>query len=402
MATVRSVQIGNCIYLDYNATTPVYPEVARAIHKYLEPECCGNPSSIHIYGRQTKAALSTAREQVARLINAFPDEIIFTSCGTESDHHAIWGTIVRWKRRYPCTTPHVIASEIEHPAVIEYLNLLSEMRLLSWSTVPVDSEGIVNPDSIAQELEHHKGKVALVTIMHSNNEVGSIQPIREISDIIRASKQDILFHSDAAQSIGKVLVDVENLGVDLLTIVGHKFGAPKGIAALYLRKGVGQYGVFLAGGGQENGRRAGTENVAYAVGLGVASEIVMNELPILHPIFERLRSLLEEGLRDRFDIIVHGPADPLRRLPNTLSISLGGIVASSLLTTLKDDVAASAGAACHSVHGGDAVVSKVLEAMDIDKSTALGTLRFSVGRYTTEEEVERAVVLIARAAEFTQ
>jgi len=401
----------------------------------------GNPSSIHTYGTNSKQALDTARNQVAALINApHPSSVIFTSCGTESDTHAIWGAITAWKKKktknhahknITTTTanndndiPHIITSTIEHPAVLEYLKSLEEMSLITWSAVGVDSKGVVNAQDVEAELVKYcpqninysiikegggVNPLALVTIMHSNNEVGSIQPIAEISTICK--KYGVLFHTDAAQSIGKTSIDIQSLGADMMTIVGHKFGAPKGIAALYIAPGT-DVGSLLHGGSQEFQRRAGTENIPYCVALGAACVIVKNELDETMKHMCVLRARLLDGMKaalgDVVPLHIHGPIDDDDgdkngnngivsncRLPNTLSISISCIIASELLRDLKDKLAASSGAACHSGHSGGATVSSVLRAMGVGEEVGVGTIRFSVGRHTTEDDVDRGVELIS-------
>ncbi|KAG7670899.1 hypothetical protein Ndes2526A_g01318 [Nannochloris sp. 'desiccata'] len=386
----------SCVYLDYNATTPIFPEVAEAMKPYLTE--FGNPSSNHPYGRKCKQAVELARQQVARLINAQPSEIYFCSCGTEADNWAIWGAIVASRAQNPMLMPHVVTSAIEHPAILEQLKMLQGLGLVSYTTVGVNSEGIVNVTDLLEALETPSTRPCLLTIMHSNNEVGSLQPIAEVAKLAQCT--GILVHSDAAQSIGKVPVDVKQLGVDMLTLVGHKFGAPKGVAALYIKDGVSKTKVsnFLCGGGQENGRRAGTENVLLIVGLGKAAEIAYNELERTknHMAYLRneLQRLLKEQTPEGLKVQVNGPIDPQLRLPNTLSISFNGISSSQLLSELSEEVAASAGAACHS--SNSPVISSVLAAMQVPNEYALGTLRLSVGRHTTEEDVKRGADLIIK------
>jgi cysteine desulfurase len=381
-----------CIYLDYSATTPIFPEVAEAMKPYLTE--FGNPSSNHPYGRKCKEAVELARQHVAHLVNAQPSEIYFCSCGTEADNWAIWGAIAAYRKENPGAMPHVLTSAIEHPAVLEQLKMLEGLGLVTYTVVGVNSEGIVYLDSIMSSVTP---QTCLITLMHSNNEVGSLQPIAKVAAFARS--KGILMHSDAAQSIGKVHVDVKELGVDMLTIVGHKFGAPKGVAALYIKDGVPETKVsnFLCGGGQENGRRAGTENVLLIVGLGKAAEIAYNELErtknhMAHLRIE-LKRLLIEGT-DESCVQVNGPVDSQWKLPNTLSISFKGISSSQLLGELSEVLAASAGAACHSSDGP--IISSVLSAMQVPNEYALGTLRLSVGRHTTEEDVKRGADLIIK------
>ncbi|KAL4448398.1 hypothetical protein ABPG75_005617 [Micractinium tetrahymenae] len=376
-----------CIYLDWNATTPVFPEVAEAMRPYLT--AFGNPSSAHAYGRPCNEAVDLARRQVAAMVGAEPGEVHFTSCGTEADAWAIWGAVMAARKRHGNgVLPHVVSSCIEHPAVVETLASLAAQGLLTHTAVPVNEEGLVSPADVAAAI---RPETVLVTVMHSNNEVGSVQPIAELAALAR--ERGVLMHSDAAQSLGKVAVDVKELGVDMLTIVGHKFGAPKGVAALYIRQGV-QIERLLCGGGQEFGRRAGTESVLLLVGLGTAAAIVSRELPATAAHMAALRDSLQEQLLAGLPAgtaRVNGPAEPAARLPNTLSIGIAGIQASTLLAELSDRLAASAGAACHS-NGG--AVSAVLRAMGVPTQPALGTLRLSVGRHTTQADVDAAAQMI--------
>ncbi|GBF95040.1 cysteine desulfurase [Raphidocelis subcapitata] len=390
------------IYLDYNATTPVFPEAAEAMRPFLL-EGFGNPSSGHAYGRRTAAAVAAARASVAALVGAAgPDEVHFCGCGTEADAWAIEGAVFAARRR-GAARPHVVTSAIEHPAVLATLAALEERGLACYTAVPVSAEGLVDPRTVAAAVR--PGETVLVT-------VGSIQPIAEIAEVARAA--GALMHTDAAQSIGKargagagllaqtlwVEVDVGRLGVDALTIVGHKFGAPKGMAALYIRRGV-QLDSLLFGGGQEHGRRAGTESVLLIAGLGAAAEAAQRELPALASHMRATRAALAAALLSGLPpgaARVNGPADGARRLPNTLSVSLRGVDAGALLAGLGDRVAASAAAACHSAAGGAA--SHVLRAMGAadDADYARGALRLSTGRHTTAEEAARAAALIRAAA----
>lgn len=378
-----------CIYLDYNATTPIWPEVAEAMAPYFSN--FGNPSSAHPYGRTCKAAVENARSQVAALVNAQPEEIYFCSCGTEADNWAIWGAVASYRRANPGVTPHVITSAIEHPAILEQLESLRDLGLLEFTAVAVGADGIVSCDAIVAALTD---TTCLITLMHSNNEVGSLQPVAEVAAL--GKSKGILVHSDAAQSIGKVLVDVRALDVDMLTIVGHKFGAPKGVAALYIREGT-QIDRFLCGGGQERGRRAGTENVILITGLGKAAEIAKEELPRTAQHMSRLRDLLKDLLISGVPegtVQVNGPADLSQRLNNTLSISFRNVVSSELLSELSEELAASAGAACHS--SGGPTISSVLWAMGVPQEWALGTLRLSVGRHSTEQDVRNGAEIILK------
>jgi cysteine desulfurase NifS/selenium donor protein len=370
----------NPIYLDYNATTPIAPEVAEAMRPYLY-EQFGNPSSSHWYGAQTRKAVERARGQVAALLDCRPDEIIFTSGGTESNNHAIKGAARAGRAR----GDHIVTSAIEHPAVSEVCRNL-EQDGFRVSYLPVDGQGLVDP----AELDRAIGpRTVLVSIMHANNEIGTVQPIAELASIAR--KRGVLFHTDAAQSVGKLPCRVGELGVDLLSVAGHKLYAPKGVGALYIRRGV-RLEKQIHGADHEQNLRAGTENVLLVVGLGQACELAARDLDAGAAHSRRMRDRLHEGLeRELGGLRLNG--HPERRLPNTLSICFSGVEADTLLAELEG-VAASAGAACHS----DAVeLSPVLSAMKVPREQAMGTIRFSTGRPTTADEIDRAVAAIAAA-----
>lgn len=369
------------VYLDYNATTPHAPEVVAALSAFLDSHF-GNPSSTHRYGAVTRAAVVQARSQVAGLLNAKPDEIVFTSGGTESNNYAIRGAALAAAQR----GRHIITSQIEHPAVTEVCRQLeTEGFEVTW--LPVDGDGLVHVDEVEAAI---RPDTILITLMHANNEVGTIQPIQAVGETAR--RHGITFHTDAAQSAGKIPTDVHELEVDLLTIAGHKLYAPKGVGALYIREGITLH-PLMHGAGQEHGRRPGTENVLEIVGLGAACEIAGRDLAMNMARMRESRDQLERGLREKIaDIRVNG--HPERRLPNTLSISIPGVNANELLTTIEPYVAASAGAACHS---GEVQISHVLRAMGVPVDCARGTLRLSTGRHTTREEVREAVMAIADA-----
>ena len=362
------------IYLDYNATTPIDPEVAESMLPYLN-EYFGNPSSSHRIGMQAKRAVEKARNQIADLLNCQTYEIVFTSCGTESNNYAIKGTAFANRSR----GNHIITSTIEHPAVTEVCKYL-ETQGFEITYIPVDEFGMVEPRDIETAIT---SKTTLITIMHANNEVGTIQPIEEIAEI--AKKKKIIFHTDAAQSIGKITTQVDKLGVDLLSITGHKLYAPKGIGALYIQEEI-QLEKFMHGGNQEQDLRAGTENVLEIVGLGKACEIAKRDLEKNKQIMKQTRDKLQEELFNELnDIKLNG--HPKKRLPNTLNLSFKNLEADYILSTFKN-VAASAGAACHAT---DITISPVLEAMNIPIEYAKGTIRFSTGKMTTNEEIEQAV-----------
>ena len=371
------------IYLDYNATTPHDPEVVAAMRPFLE-EVFGNPSSSHYYGIKPKQAVIRAREQIASLLNCQPEEIFFTSGGTESNNHAIKGITEACRDR----GNHFITSRIEHPAVLEVGTYL-EQNGFEVTYLPVDEYGMVNVSDVASAITP---KTTLISIMHANNEVGTIQPIREISKLAKEKK--IIMHTDAAQSIGKIPVKVDKLGVDLLTVAGHKVYAPKGIGALYIRKGVSA-STFMHGAGQEMGKRAGTENVLEIVGLGRACEIAKRDLDRNKTHMQTMRDRLYVGIKKGCQQVkLNG--HPEKRLPNTLSLSFLDLEANRILEKISVAVAASAGAACHS----DTVeVSHVLKAMNIPIDWAKGTLRLTTGRMTTKAEIDSAVQIICAAVE---
>lgn len=369
------------IYLDYNATTPHDPEVLAVMRPFFEGHF-GNPSSSHWFGIQTKNALENARSHVASLVDSESSEIVFTSGGTESNNYAIEG--VAFARR--SMGNHIITTQIEHPAVTEVCKFLEEHGF-KVSYLPVDEFGIVSVSDVERAIT---SQTILITIMHANNEVGSIQPIEEISELAR--EHGIIMHTDAAQSVGKIPTDVRLLGVDLLSIAGHKLYAPKGIGALYIRRGL-ELTKLIHGAGHERGKRAGTENILGIVGLGKACEIARRDLEKNITHMRTMRDKLHNGLRERTeDIKLNG--HPKMRLPNTLSLSFQGLDANRFLSEIKEYVAASAGAACHSE--GDEI-SHVLRAMNVPPPWARGTVRFSTGRMTTELEIESAVDIISNA-----
>ncbi|MEP7181783.1 MAG: cysteine desulfurase family protein [Betaproteobacteria bacterium] len=369
------------VYLDYNATTPIAPEVADAMEPFLRTDF-GNPSSSHFYGRQAHEAVARARALVAALIGATAAEIVFTGCATEANNLAILGVAkaLRTKRK------HIITSAIEHPAVMQpCLRLKDE----GWDVtiVPVDGDARVHLGAIAGAL---RDDTALVTVMHANNEVGTLQSIVKIAEIAHA--RGALVHTDAAQSVGKLPVNIEDLGVDLLTMAGHKFYAPKGVGALYVRRGTPILPVMV-GADHEGGLRPGTENVPGVVGLGEAARLARECLPMVQMLVRRMRDLLHQLLSDGVEgLILNGHAE--HRLPNTLNVSFPGVSGRELLHAVDGDVAASVGSACHADTGS---ASGVLAAMGIGIQRAMGAVRLSVGTLTTEEEVRYAAhALITR------
>jgi cysteine desulfurase NifS len=369
------------IYLDYNATTPIDPEVAEAMSPYLF-ERFGNPSSSHWYGVQAKEAVEKARDQVANLLNCSPDEVVFTGGGSESNNYAIKGAAFANRGK----GNHLITSSIEHPAVIEVCKYL-EGKDFQVTFLPVDHFGQVDPRTVEKVIT---SSTILISIMHANNEVGTVQPIAEIAAI--AKDHGILFHTDAAQSVGKIPTTVNDLGVDLLSIAGHKLYGPKGIGALSIRRGT-QLEKLMHGADHEQGRRAGTENVLEIVGLGKACEIAQRDLNKNMDHMQKMRDLLHQELKAGWDEIkLNG--HPEKRLPNTLSVSFRNIEANKLLAEI-DRVAVSAAAACHS----DSVkVSSVLQAMQVGLEYAMGTVRFSTGKMTTAEEVKETAAIFVKTA----
>jgi cysteine desulfurase len=371
------------IYLDYNGTTPHDPAVIEAMRPFFEAEF-GNPSSSHWYGIAPKQAVEKARRQVAGLLGCSPEEVVFTSGGTESNNHAIKSIA---GSRFAAGT-HIVTSRIEHPAVLAVCRFM-EGHGFSVDYLPVDEAGIVAAADVAAAVTD---QTVLITIMHANNEVGTLQPIEEIAKI--AAAKDVLFHTDAAQSLGKVPTTVDDLGVDLLSAAGHKLYAPKGVGALYIRSGVSPT-VFCHGAGQERGIRAGTENVLEIVGLGEACEIAGRDLARNIAHMAAMRDRLEAGLHSALaDVRFNGHRE--RRLPNTCSVSFYDLEANRILEEIGLEVAASAGAACHSDR---LQISHVLEAMHIPKRWAKGTLRFTTGRMTTADEIDRALEVTVSAVQ---
>lgn len=363
------------IYLDYNASTPVDPEVASAMIPYLTTHH-GNPSSTHAYGKPLKEAMNEARRQVAGLLGCGPSEIVFTSGASESNNWVMKGTQAK----------HIITSQTEHPSIIQAC-LFLEKQGIRVTYVPVDRYGMVNPTDVEQSIAADTG---LISIMHANNEVGTIQRIAVISQLAR--KHGVLFHTDAAQSVGKIPVSVEELGVDLLSVAGHKLYAPKAIGALYVREGV-KLEPLIHGAGQESGLRGGTENAPYIIGLGKACELAQSDVrehePIIRSMRDHFQRELQERLKDR--IVING--HPERRLPNTLHVSFKGTTGVDLVSKIPE-IATSTGAACHS---GQVYLSATLKAMGIAPDIGVGSVRFSLGRYTTRDEIQTTVELIVAA-----
>ncbi len=385
----------NPIYLDYNATTPVDPAVADAVTRALR-ELWGNPSSSHAYGKAAHEAVETARAQVAALICAKPDEIVFTGGGSEASNHAIKGTCLRRPRGFVARlfggrspgAVHIITTAVEHPATLQPVEFLRRLGA-EVTVLPVDKFGMVDPEDVKRAITP---RTRLVTVMHSNNEVGTLMPVQEIGALCHM--RGILFHCDCAQSIGKVAVDVTDLDVDLVSIAGHKLYAPKGVGALYVRRGLALE-PLIHGAGHESGRRAGTENTPYIVGLGKAAEIARQSLPSATEKLRRLRDRLHQRLKAELGerLVLNGHPD--QRLPNTLNVSFLGHIGSELLAKVPG-IAASTGSACHE---GKIARSPVLCAMNAPLEVNHGAVRLTVGRFTTEEEIDRAAEMLIKAAE---
>jgi cysteine desulfurase len=363
------------IYLDYNATTPVDPEVFRAMRPYLEAEF-GNPSCDYGLGLRAREAVQSAREDVAALLGCTPPEIVFTSGATEANNTVLKGVACHHGRG------RIITCATEHPAVLAPCRYL-ESRGFGLTILPVDGSGQVDPDEVRRAFTPD---TILISVMHANNETGALQPLREIGALAREA--GVAFHTDAAQSVGKIPVDVEELQVDFLTVAGHKLYAPKGVGALYVRGGAA-FTPLLHGASQEGGRRAGTENVPYMVALGTACRLARERAPgaaaQLKGLRDRLHELLQAGVPD---LILNGPDK--ERLPNTLNVSFPGISGGELMAGLPD-LAASLGSACHA---GQEAISPVLAAMGVPSGVARGAVRFSVGYPTTRAEVDRAAALL--------
>jgi len=369
------------IYLDYNATTPIAPEVLDAMLPVLRT-AFGNPSSSHVYGSATHDLVERARNQVADLIECDPREVIFTSGGTESNNSALIGIAEATRDR----GKHLVTSTIEHPAVAATCDYL-ESRGWEISRIGADRNGRIRLDELTRTV---RPDTSLISIMHANNETGVIQPIEELRESV--APLSAILHTDAAQSVGKVDCRVDRLGVDALTIAGHKLYAPKGVGALYLRRGT-PYDRYLHGAGHEGGRRAGTENVAHIVGLGRACELATAERETRERHLTGLRDRLEAALRQGFsDLVVHGAAAP--RLPNTLYAAIPRTSATALLDAVPG-IASAAGSACDA---GRPHISATLRAMGVEDAIALATLRLTVGRPTTGDEIMRASGLLIEAA----
>jgi len=372
------------IYLDYNATTPVDPAVVEAMLPYLASHF-GNPSSSHRYGHIAYEAVDTARTRVAGLLGCSPAEITFTAGGSESDNLAIRGAALASRAK----GNHIITQVTEHPAVLNTCRALERLHGFRVTYIPVDMYGRVNPADIEAAIND---ATVLVTIMHANNENGTLQAIAEIAQI--AHRHGILMHTDAAQSVGKVATRVDDLGMDMLSIAGHKLYAPKGIGALYIRSDV-RLEPVIYGGGQEEGRRAGTENVAYMVALGAACELARAQMEESQSRMQILRDRLHHQLEELLPGRVHLNGHPTERLPNTLNVSVDGVLGEEVLAATRE-LAASTGSACHE---GNTEPSAVLMAMGCTRERALGALRLTLGRWSTQIDMERTASFLAKSVD---
>lgn len=376
------------VYLDHNATTSIEPEVLEAMLPYFAHEY-GNAASIHTFGQKARAAVEIAREQVAGLIGARPQEIVFTSGGTEADNHAIFGVVKAWRQSHPGSKAHVATSTVEHEAVLNACQAL-EKEGVAVSYLEVDEYGRISPEGLRGAIAPH---TALITIMHANNELGTVQPMAEIGSL--AKEADVYLHTDAVQSAGKIAVDVNHLAVDLMSLSGHKFYAPKGIGALYVRSGT-RLQQLLYGGHHQRGFRPGTENVPGIVGLGKAAEIAKRRMESDGARISALRDRLEQGLLDRVPH-AHANGRGAPRTPNTTNITFSGIEGEALVIALDlKGLACSTGAACSS---GAVEPSHVLTAIGLPAEEARASLRFSLGRHTTSEEIDFALQVIPAVVE---
>jgi len=373
--------VSNRIYLDFNASTPICPEAVEAMRPFLTGHY-GNPSSLHWAGMPAKDAVEKARGQVAGLLGCDPTEVIFTSGGSESNNHAIKGVFFANRDR----GDHIVTTAVEHPATINPCRFLEKLGA-KVTVLPVDRYGTVDPEDVRKAITP---RTILITVMHANNEVGTIEPIPEIAAVAREA--GIPFHTDAAQTVGKISADVEELGVDFLSVAGHKVYAPKGIGALYLREGT-KIEPFVHGAGHEAGRRAGTENVLLAVALGAACDAARKWVGM--PRVQALRDRFLDGLREMFGEKVTLNGHPTERLPNTLNVNFVGRVGAEVLAKLPG-VAASTGSACHA---GSVTLSPVLAAMGVPPGEGMGAVRFSLGRATIWEELEEVLAKLKSSFE---
>lgn len=367
------------VYTDNNATTKVADEVIKEMLPYLG-ELYGNPSSMHTFGDQVGKKVKEARARVAALINAEPEEIIFTSCGTESDNSAIYSAIHAFPEK-----KHIITSNVEHPAINNLYQHLQKTQGYEVTFVPVDKKGLLDLDLLYNSLSDN---TAIVSLMWANNETGVLFPIEEIAKKVK--EKGILFHTDAVQATGKVPIDVKKTGVDMLSLSGHKIHAPKGIGVLYIKKGF-KFSPFMIGGHQEEGRRGGTENTVSIIGLGKACELALEHLPIMNTKVRELRDYLQSQLLEKIPgSSVNGKRD--QRLPNTLSIGFDAVEGESILLMLdREGICASSGSACTS---GSLDPSHVLMAMEVPFKSAHGSIRFSLSHYNTKEEMDHIITTL--------
>ena len=370
----------NTIYLDNNATTKIAPEAFDEMTPYLT-DLYGNPSSMHTFGGSLHNKIEEARERVAALIGAELDEIIFTSCGTESDNTALMSAVESYPQKR-----HIITTRVEHPAVFNFAKHLAR-KGFRVTFIPVDSFGRLDMDAFSKALDDD---VVVVSVMYANNESGVIFPIEEIGEILKERK--IIFHTDAVQAVGKLPIDVKKLPVDMLSLSGHKIHAPKGIGALYLRRGTRFY-PYIIGGHQENGRRAGTENIASIIGLGKACELAAKNIKKEVPYLSALRDKLEKRLMELCpDVRVNG--DRENRLPNTTNMSFEYVEGEAILLRSNEyGICASSGSACTS---GSLEPSRVLRAMGVPFTAIHGSIRFSLSRYNTEEEIDTVIEIMPK------
>jgi cysteine desulfurase len=371
------------IYLDYNATTPVDARVVEAALPYFSLEF-GNPSSAHVYAEMPRRAIAAARVEMAGLLGCAPEEVVFTGGGSEADNLAVRGAVLAARAR----GDHVVTQATEHPAVLGACRALERLHGVRVTYLPVDGHGRVSPADLEAAITR---RTVLVSIMHANNETGTVQPIGDLARI--AHRHGALFHTDAAQSVGKIRTRVDELEVDLLTVAGHKLYAPKGIGALYVRDGV-ELEPVVYGGGQERGLRGGTESVALAVALGAAARIAGEDQEASAGRLRRLRDLLDARLDELLPGRSHLNGHPTERLPNTLNVGIEGVRSDDLLAAAPL-VAASTGSACHA---GGHEPSPVLLAMGVPAERALSALRLSLGRWTSQAEVEEAALHLAERA----
>jgi Cysteine sulfinate desulfinase/cysteine desulfurase and related enzymes len=374
------------IYLDYAATTPLDPRVLEAMMPYMT-EHFGNPNSIHSFGREARRAIDEAREKIAQLLNCQPSEIVFTSGGTESDNLALRGIAEAYRHK----GNHIVTTAIEHHAVLRTCKALEDMGFFV-TYLPVDEHGLVSPEQVAEAVNE---RTILVSVMHANNEIGTIEPIAEIVRAVKEKRPDTIVHTDAVQTVGHIPVDIQELGVDLLSFSAHKFYGPKGIGGLFVRKGV-RLVPQITGGGQERNRRSGTENVAAIVGMAKALELAVEEMPTELPRLQALRDELITGVLSRIpETRLNG--HPTLRLPHNANFSFRGIEGEALLLQLDlNGIAASSGSACSS---GSLEPSHVLLALGLDYELAIGSLRITLGRFTTREHILRLLDLLPKVVE---